>query len=115
MQRHIWNSVPEEVLMPGLTRRAIHSAGLTVARFRLAKGVTIPEHRHPNEQATTVERGALKFHVDGREVVVGAGETLLLAVGEPHAVEALEDTECLDVFTPARTDWITGDDAYLRR
>jgi hypothetical protein len=30
-------------------------------------------------------------------------------------VEALEDTVALDIFTPAREDWISGDDAYLRR
>jgi hypothetical protein len=30
-------------------------------------------------------------------------------------VEALEDTVVLDIFTPAREDWIRGDDAYLRR
>jgi hypothetical protein len=30
-------------------------------------------------------------------------------------VEALEDTVALDIFTPAREDWIRGDDAYLRR
>jgi quercetin dioxygenase-like cupin family protein len=33
----------------------------------------------------------------------------------PHEVEALEDTVVLDIFTPAREDWIRGDDAYLRR
>jgi hypothetical protein len=33
----------------------------------------------------------------------------------PHAVEALEDTDVLDTFTPVREDWKNGDDAYLRK
>ena len=33
----------------------------------------------------------------------------------PHGVEALEDSVVVDVFSPAREDWIRGDDAYLRR
>jgi quercetin dioxygenase-like cupin family protein len=32
----------------------------------------------------------------------------------PHGVEALEDSVVVDVFSPAREDWIRGDDAYLR-
>jgi hypothetical protein len=30
-------------------------------------------------------------------------------------VEALEDSLATDLFTPAREDWIRGDDAYLRK
>ena len=114
MKLHCWNAVPEERLNPRLTRRAFHSPGLTVARMKLAKGLVVPAHSHANEQITMVERGALKCLVDGREQIVRAGEALYLAPGEKHGVEALEDTECLDVFTPARADWIAGDDAYLR-
>jgi hypothetical protein len=33
----------------------------------------------------------------------------------PHGVEALEDTDVLDTFTPVREDWVTGDDSYLRK
>ena len=62
-----------------------------------------------------VERGALQFIVDGREQVVRAGQALVLAPHETHAVEALEDSLVLDLFSPAREDWISGDDAYLRR
>jgi hypothetical protein len=30
-------------------------------------------------------------------------------------VETLEDSVVVDVFSPAREDWMKGDDAYLRR
>jgi hypothetical protein len=32
----------------------------------------------------------------------------------PHSVEALADSLAVDLFSPAREDWIRGDDAYLR-
>jgi quercetin dioxygenase-like cupin family protein len=47
--------------------------------------------------------------------VVGAGESLVIPPHVPHGVVALEDTVVTDVFTPRREDWISGDDAYLRR
>jgi len=38
-----------------------------------------------------------------------------LAPNQAHAVEVLEDSIVLDLFSPPREDWIRGDDAYLRR
>ena len=62
-----------------------------------------------------VERGSLLFHIGGVDQVVGAGESLVIPPNVPHGVVALEDTVVTDVFTPRREDWISGDDAYLRR
>ena len=33
----------------------------------------------------------------------------------PHMAVALEDTLDLDVFSPIRVDWLTGQDDYLRK
>jgi quercetin dioxygenase-like cupin family protein len=115
MMRHIrWNEVPEEQLSPMLTRRYVNGAGVTVARFVLRQGLVVPEHSHPNEQVTCILEGALKFTLEGREVVVRAGETLVIPPNLPHAAEALEDTLNLDVFTPPRADWEQKHDQYLR-
>jgi hypothetical protein len=46
---------------------------------------------------------------------VRAGQSLVLPSMVPHGVEALEDTDVLDTFTPVRQDWLNGDDAYLRK
>jgi quercetin dioxygenase-like cupin family protein len=115
MRFYQWNEMPEERLNPRMTRRAIHGSGLTVARLHLDQGAQVPEHHHVHEQVSLVERGALKFFVNGVEQIVRAGQSLAFAPNEPHAVEALEDTDVMDVFSPAREDWATGNDAYLRR
>jgi quercetin dioxygenase-like cupin family protein len=115
MKIYNWNALDEEQLNARITRRMFHTPRLTVARLHLQKYATVPEHSHEHEQVTTVERGALQFTVAGVRQVVRAGESLALSSGEPHAVEALEDTLVIDVFSPAREDWISGDDAYLRQ
>lgn len=58
--------------------------------------------------------GALKFHIDGNEIVVRAGDILCIPPHVPHAVDALEDSVALDIFNPPRQDWIDGNDSYLR-
>ena len=110
-----WSAVPAEQLNDKLTRRMVHTGGLTVARLVLKAGAAVPEHRHENEQFSIIESGALKFLVSGREVVVKAGQSLALQPNEPHSALALEETVAIDVFTPPREDWRRGDDAYLRR
>jgi hypothetical protein len=52
--------------------------------------------------------------IDGREIVVRAGETLCIPSNMPHKAEALADTVDLDVFCPPRSDWINKTDQYLR-
>jgi quercetin dioxygenase-like cupin family protein len=110
-----WTQVPAEQLNPHVSRKCIHTAALTIARLHIKKGGVVPEHKHIHEQVAHVEKGALKFTVNGVDQVIRAGQSLVLPSMVPHGVEALEDTDVLDTFTPVRQDWVTGDDAYLRK
>lgn len=85
-----------------------------LARVLLKKGCIVPQHSHPNEQLTYIIEGALKFVIDGKEIVVRAGEVLCIPSHMPHQAEALADTIDLDVFCPPRADWIEKTDLYLR-
>jgi quercetin dioxygenase-like cupin family protein len=109
-----WNSVPLEDLNPLLQRHFIVGQNIMLARVLLKKGCIVPEHSHHNEQITYILEGALKFWIDGREIVVNAGEVLTIPPHMPHKAEALVDTVDLDVFNPPREDWINKTDNYLR-
>src|SRR5579871_329490 len=109
-----WNSVPLEDLNPLLQRHFVVGQEIMLARVLLKKGCVVPEHCHHNEQVTYVLEGALRFWIDGRVIVVNAGEVLLIPAHMPHKAEALADTVDLDVFTPPRADWINKTDQYLR-
>src|SRR5882724_13581647 len=113
--RHIpWNSVEVESLNPLLGRHFVVGQNIMLARVLLKKGCIVPEHSHPNEQLTFIAEGALKFWIDGKEIVVNAGEVLTIPPNMPHKAEALEDTIDYDVFNPPRADWMSGTDVYLR-
>ena len=89
-----------------------------LARIDLRQGAVVPSHSHANEQISWITEGALRFTLgragEEREVVVRAGEVLVIPAHLPHAAEALEDTVDYDIFAPPRQDWIDKDDAYLR-
>jgi quercetin dioxygenase-like cupin family protein len=109
-----WSTVAIEDLNPLLQRHFVVGQNIMLARVLLKKGCIVPEHSHHNEQVTYILDGALKFWIDGKEIVVNAGEVLTIPPHMPHKAEALVDTVDLDVFNPPREDWINKTDAYLR-
>jgi quercetin dioxygenase-like cupin family protein len=114
MQHIPWDSIPLEDLNPLLQRQFVVGQNVMLARVLLKKGCVVPEHSHHNEQITYILQGALKFWIDGKEIVVSAGEVLTIPPHMPHKAEALADTVDLDVFSPPRADWIDKTDQYLR-
>ena len=105
MHHYDWNQLPSEQMNPFFTRKVIHCGSMTIARVELLNGGVVPEHSHLNEQVSMVERGTLRFSLEGRDVMLRAGESLVIPPHVPHAVVALEDTVVMDVFSPARDDW----------
>jgi quercetin dioxygenase-like cupin family protein len=109
-----WNKVEREKLNDLIDREMVVGDKLMLARVFLKKGAHVPAHQHHNEQVTYILEGALKFSIDGKEIVVHAGEVLCIPPNMPHEAWALEDTLDLDVFDPPREDWLNKTDAYLR-
>jgi quercetin dioxygenase-like cupin family protein len=109
-----WHTIELEDLNPLLKRQFVVGRDIMVARVLMKKGCIVPLHSHHNEQVTYILEGALKFWVDGKEIVVHAGEVLTIPPHMPHRAEAMVDTVDLDVFNPPRADWINKTDQYLR-
>lgn len=114
LQHLIWNSIPIDEMSPVLGRQLVVGQNIMLARVLLKKGCIVPEHSHPNEQLTYIAEGALKFWIDGKVIVVNAGECLTIPPDMPHKAEALEDTVDFDVFNPPRADWMNKSDTYLK-
>jgi quercetin dioxygenase-like cupin family protein len=109
-----WKDVEREKLNEKIDREMVVGDGLMLARVFIRKGGHVPLHHHHNEQVTYILEGALKFAIDGKEIVVKAGEVLCIPPNMPHEAWAVEDTLDLDVFTPPREDWLNKSDGYLR-
>ena len=109
-----WSGVPEDQLIQGIRRRIVTGERVMLGRIFFPKGAKVPAHRHESEQITHVLSGALRFVIAGEEVVVRAGDTLNIPSNVEHSAEALEETDEIDAFSPIRTDWLDGSDAYLR-
>jgi len=110
-----WNDIELETMHPLLQRQLVVGHKVMLARVLLKQGCIVPLHSHENEQLSYILEGALKFWIDGKEIVVQAGEVLTIPPHMPHKAEALEDTVDLDIFYPPRADWLNKTDTYLRK
>jgi quercetin dioxygenase-like cupin family protein len=120
LQHVVWDSVELEQVNPLFMRQYVVGKNVMLARIFLRKGSLVPWHSHHNEQMSYILEGAMTFWLDAgdkkeKEVVVRAGEVLIIPPNMLHKAEATEDSLSLDIFDPPRADWINKTDDYLRK
>jgi quercetin dioxygenase-like cupin family protein len=116
--KYRWEDMPRERVTDQLERRLITADRMMLAHVYLERGCIVPKHSHENEQLTYILWGALKFWIgedESKEVIVSAGEVLVIPSNVLHKAEALEDTLDVDIFSPPRQDWLNKTDDYLRQ
>lgn len=114
MKQYSWDELPLDVLSSTISRKIITGDRTMVSQLFIKKGGIVPLHHHENEQISYILEGSLEFELGGEKVVLNKGGVLVIPSNLPHRVVALEDTVDIDIFTPPRQDWLSGDDAYLR-
>lgn len=92
---------------PGLLREILaHSPAMMLVRHAMRKGWQGASHFHPHEQLIYVLSGHIAISVGGGSLEISAGDNLIVASNVDHQATALEDSVVLDVFTPAREDYL---------
>lgn len=109
-----WSEVPKEQLTPVIHRQIVTGAQAMAGMITLQKGAHVPRHSHVSEQLTYVFEGALRFLIEGKEIMVKAGEILVIPAWVEHEATAVEHTVELDIFSPIRQDWLDGTDTYFQ-
>ena len=115
LEKTSWKNIEMEQMNDKLSRQMISGENATLSQLLVKKGAVVPRHSHMNEQYSWILSGTLKFIFDDREILVGAGEVIVIPANVPHSAVALEDTVDVDIFAPRREDWIRKEDSYLRK
>jgi quercetin dioxygenase-like cupin family protein len=102
-----WDDVPVECVADGIERQMIVGAKLMVCRLRFRPNVVTATHSHPHEQITLVEKGRVRFTINGDTRIAQAGDVVRFASGVVHGATILdEEVVLIDVFTPIREDFL---------
>ena len=94
-------------MFPGVARRTLNAGEHTsIHEIEIAEGCVVPMHTHPHEQIGYVVSGRVKFELGDETKELNAGDSWVIPSEVPHEVTALEDAVVIDVFSPAREEFI---------
>jgi quercetin dioxygenase-like cupin family protein len=97
-----WENVAE-----GVSRKILgYDDALMLVVVRFDKGATGALHHHPHRQVSYVAAGKFEAEIDGVKRTIQAGDSFFVAPHLVHGVVALEPGMLVDVFTPAREDFL---------
>ncbi len=92
---------------PGLVRRVLaYSPAIMLVENTIVAGTVLPMHQHPHEQILYLQQGELRLDCGGQERRMRTGDSCAIAGNVPHGVTAVTDIVVLDIFTPAREDFL---------
>jgi len=109
-QQADWASIPAVRIAEGIERQLFWGDRVMVCRLRIAPYTVTAVHSHPHEQITMVERGRVKYIIEGQERVLEQGDMLHLPSGISHGATMLdEEVVLVDIFSPLREDFLPVD------
>ena len=102
-----WESIPVERPAEGIERQMVVGENVMICRFRFAPLLVTPEHSHPHEQMSIVERGRVRFFIEGEERIASPGDVLHFPPNCWHGATMMdEEVVLIDIFTPVREDFL---------
>ena len=78
---------------------------MNVLHWDMADGSEVKLHAHPQEQFGYVIRGGFEISIEGKTTVLKQGDAYFIPPNVPHSFRAVGDTEAIDVFSPAKSDF----------
>lgn len=103
--------VETETVGEGVFRKILgYDNSILMAHVRFEEGSIGYTHAHPHAQVAYVESGAFDFTVGEETRRLEAGDCAYMPPGIEHGAVCVEAGVLIDVFSPAREDFLTEDE-----
>ncbi len=99
--------IPWIDIEPGIQRKVMaHNEHMMLVKVQFSQGAVGTLHHHPHTQASYVSKGKFEVSISDSKKILQAGDVYFVPSHEVHGVICLEDGELIDVFNPAREDFL---------
>jgi quercetin dioxygenase-like cupin family protein len=99
--------IPWELTDNGVERKILgYDDELMMVCVRFEKDAVGSLHYHTHRQISYVESGRFEVTIDGKKKILEQGDCFFVAPDLVHGVVALEKGSLVDIFTPARKDFL---------
>jgi len=93
--------------LEGIERKTlVHGPKTLMTEFRLDAGAVLPRHDHPYEQTGYLVSGCLELSIGEETFVARPGDAWMIPADMPHSGVAREACVAIEVFAPAREDYL---------
>lgn len=100
---------PWENTEQGVRRQVLgHGSDLMMVRVDFEPGAVGSIHHHPHRQVSYVAAGSFEVTIADTTSLLATGDCFYVQADLPHGVMAREAGTLIDVFTPAREDFLRG-------
>jgi quercetin dioxygenase-like cupin family protein len=86
-----WDERRDGPLSESVLRRKLEARGYHVSRYVYPPGTTFPEHTHGVDKIDAVVSGRFRMTLNGRAVVLEAGDCITVPRGAPHSAAVVGD------------------------
>lgn len=94
---------------PGVERKLLaYDEALMMVCVRFEAGAVGALHHHVHRQVTFIQSGRFEVTIDGQTRVLASGDCFFVRGNLVHGVVALESGMLVDVFAPAREDFLAS-------
>jgi quercetin dioxygenase-like cupin family protein len=91
----------------GVRRQVLgHGPDLMLVRVEFEAGAVGALHHHPHRQVSYVAAGRFEVTLGEERTELGPGDCFFVTANRVHGVRAYEAGTLIDVFTPAREDFL---------
>jgi quercetin dioxygenase-like cupin family protein len=113
---HALEQVPAERITDKISRKTLTGERAMIVWWSIKAGAHAAAHRHPHEQVFWMLSGRMEFRLGDDRRTCRPGDVGVIPGGVEHEAWFPEDTEVVDVFSPPREDFLTGEaPVYMRR
>jgi quercetin dioxygenase-like cupin family protein len=103
----VGRQTPREPVGEGLVRQIFgYNDAIMMARVEFVKDAVGAVHSHPHTQVSYVESGEFDVYIDGEQRRLGPGDSFFVGPSLDHGAVCREAGVLIDVFSPAREDFL---------
>ena len=95
-----------EILAGIKIKTLCHGESMLMSEFLLQKGAVLPEHSHPYEQTGYLVKGNIRLTVGDVSQNILPGFSWSIPCNVKHKAEILAHSVAIEIFNPAREDYL---------
>jgi quercetin dioxygenase-like cupin family protein len=92
-----WDAVRDGPLTERAVRDKLEGRGYRVSRYVYPPGTYFPDHSHAVDKIDAVLSGRFRITLEGRAVVLEAGDSIEVPRGAVHSAEVVGDVEVVSL------------------